>query len=373
MIRRARRDCRVTAGASSELAGARTGLAVARPRLAAAFAVAAVLGIAGLAGAFAQTAPPPVAPPEGAPTQPQASPQPGPGSEPESALTLPPAARVVDMDVAPLTPQIDPMQDVQPALGTLARCPGLVAQAAPAFDRPMRHLSWRMESDHALLLGQGEGEYPVVLARLRWGGAVIEWQWVRFSATALAGALAEARQELPWMILRARLGDGTEVVVQAPPLRLERTLSAGSPVVVSIPGGTGRNLTLQAEPSGEWTVAPLPATGPRGAPGISLTCAAGTVNVTLDAAGRLRAQVAGPEGVTLADLRKQVEERTRELRDASPAERRFIEAELADLRARIQRLEQERRSIQERWPPLPRLRACDAQGRDFASLQLQIK
>jgi hypothetical protein len=269
------------------------------------------------------------------------------------------------LDVKPLTPKIDSLQDVQPSSGVLARCTGAIVRAVPSFDQPATFLSWRVEPDHVALVAKDDGERSAVLAQLRWQGAALEWNWARASSTTFAKALLEAERALPWVTIRVSLEGDATVLLTAPPVVVRKKLSPAAPVVTLVPGAPGRTFTLHAAESTDWTAAPS------NAGGLVFTCSVGSVTAALDQPGRIRVEIVPPGGLAIADIRKRISERTQELRRASPDEKRIIEGEIDDLRSTLATLEQEARAPRPAWPALPVLQVRDAQGRTYAILELQ--
>lgn len=313
--------------------------------------------------AAAQSAPPP---PATAPTTAPVAPTPPPSNPVPSG---PPVATAGTawFDIKPLTPKLDAMRDVQPATGVLARCTLGILRAVPSFDGTANLLSWRVEGDHVALVAKGTNDRSAVLANLNWRGPTLEWQWARCSATSFTQALAEAERLLPWMAIRATLDDQSVVLLSAQPLHVVKTFSQNSPVTVNVPGAAGRALSLFAAEAPGWTAAP----GKAGE--LQFSCSVGQVNAAIEPSGRVRVEVEPPGGIAISELRKQIAERTQELRRATPDEKRIIDAELEEMRARIVKLEKETRAQQVPWPALPTLRVRDANGRDFAVLELQPK
>jgi hypothetical protein len=262
---------------------------------------------------------------------------------------------------------MDSMRDVQPGGGTLGRCTATVARAVPVFDEPATWLSWREDEDSVALVARGEGDRSAVLARLRWRGPLVEWQWARASATAFAKAVEEARRVLPWMTVRVTLEGGAQAELVAPPLRVERALRPGAAAVVAVPGGSGRALTVSADPAPGWTATAEPGGVLR------LACTAGVVRASMDATGRLRVELEPPINAAIVDLRRTVTDRQRELRDATDDERLIIEGEIARLRARIADLEAKARGPQAAWPAPPLLRVRSGAGREFAIVETRIE
>ncbi|MBL9141233.1 MAG: hypothetical protein JNK53_05145 [Phycisphaerae bacterium] len=276
-----------------------------------------------------------------------------------------PAPTLVPMDTKGLAPKRDSMQDVQPALAILGRCPASVARAVPSIDVPVSWLSWRVDPDSVALVARGEGDRSAVLAHLRWRGAVIEWHWARASATSFSKAVLEAERVLPWMTVQVTLEGGASALMLAEPTRVQRALRVGVPVSVTVPGAQGRVLSLQADSDPAWAAEAPDARTAR------LTCAAGVVLASVDAAGRVRVEIEPPGGIAITDLRKQITERQQEMRRASEEERPLIEGEIAQLRAKLVELEALARVAHVPWPPLPTLRVRDASDREFCVLDLR--
>lgn len=291
---------------------------------------------------------------------------------PAASHTAPPAPIAppipqIPLNPKPLEPRIDSMRDVQPGGGPIGRCSATIVRAVPEFDEPVTWLSWRVEEDSVALVGRGEGERSAILARLRWRGLNVEWQWARASATTFSKAVDEAGRALPWMTVRASLEGGAQEVLAAPPVRVQRTLRPGPAAIVVIPGGGGRTLALEAAPAPGWT-ASTEAGG-----GLRLVCGAGTVRAQVEPGGRLRIELEPPVNAAIAELRRTLTDRQRELRGATDDERMIIDGEIATLRARIAELEAKARVPQVAWPSLPVLRVRSAAGREFAIVEARVE
>ncbi len=315
---------------------------------------------------------PPVAPPATPPATPApasetAPASPVPHTPAPSAPAVPPAPAIPTgtLDPKGLVPKLDALQDVQPGSATIARCQASVARAVPSLDVPVSWLSWRVDADSVALLARDDSDRTAVLAQLRWRGPVLEWHWARVSATSFAKAVREAERVLPWMTILVTQEGGSQIVMMAPPTRAQRSFRANGAFTTLVPGAVGRALVLGVDADPAWAVESA------GANSLRLTCAAGAVLASLDQTGKVRAEIEPPGGFALAELRKLITERQQEMRRASPEERPIIEAEIAELRAKLVDLESRARVPSVPWPPMPTLRVHDSVGREFAVLDLK--